>query len=240
MLPTKSESHSPKVFLSYSSKDAPAATAIRESLMERGLDVWSSEDIQPGDNIPASIQQEINAADDVLILISSSSEDNPWVEYEAAAALAARESGEGKRIIPVLLDSRSKPPPILSRFNYLDLSKEGRWANELDRLAKTVGRGRAQMTAEEEDSLEIQRLKAEQLVLDRMRVDHEIRSLRRELYLRLALGLAVIASLFVGVLSVILGFVGIRSPLAAVLGAAVGVVATLVSRSWILWSSEER
>lgn len=219
-----------RVFLSYSSKDGVAAEEIRESLSGRGAEVWSSQDLRPGDNIAASIQQEINEADDVLILVSKSSEDSPWMDYEAAAAIAARQSGRPKRIIPVLLDSRASPPPILSRFNYLDLSHKDQWGTELDRLTSTLDTGGPKFTLAEEAFLERQQIAAEELALERARLDLELHSVRLELSLRVALTLVTVLST---VTLIVLGIVGVfgelSGPALTLLGGVAGALLTRLS-----------
>lgn len=228
MSPTQRKEPPRRVFLSYSSEDDAAADTIRQSLAAYGVEVWSSEDLKPGDNIAASIQREIDEADDVLILMSPSSEESPWVEYEAAAALATRELGaRRKRIIPVLLDANVRPPPVLARFNYLDLSNPDKWQEGLTRLAKTVELDEPELTNEEEKRLEREHLAIEKLALEQARIAHETRVALHEGLLRFALKIAVAVSATAFLFLVLLGVLGqVSEVVIAFLGTVVGALFT--------------
>lgn len=122
-----------RVFISYRRADSlPTAARIADELRSNSgvKDLFVDiDDIQYGDNFATQIQQKMDAAGVVLILLGRDwrgaypdgsgariLEDGDWVRQEAAAALAS-----GKRIIPVLIDGALMPakadlPADLSRL----------------------------------------------------------------------------------------------------------------------------
>jgi hypothetical protein len=228
-----------RIFLSYSFKDSEAAEAIRESLSRNGAEVWSTQDLRPGDNVAASIQHEINEADDVVILVSTSSEGSSWIDYEAAAAIAARQTGTLDRIIPVLLDPKAKPPPALAQFQYLDFSHQQSWADQLDRLESSLSDQGADLTLSEEIELEQQQLRLKRLALEEEQFELEARYVRLEGFLHLTLTLIGTLSILALVILGLLGVFGsLSGSVVALLGLLLGLFTSRVSldfRSFRRW-----
>lgn len=60
----------PRIFLGYARDDQEAADWIRRALVKEGVDVWSDQDLNAGDDLFAGVQKEINEADVVLLMLS--------------------------------------------------------------------------------------------------------------------------------------------------------------------------
>lgn len=102
------------VFLSAGSADGAVAAVLRESLIEKGVQVWSDDDIPPGAPWEFEIEQAIAKADAVVAL--SSDVPSKWVEREVDAA---RE--QGTMVIPVVMGDNAVVPKGLESFQQISV-----------------------------------------------------------------------------------------------------------------------
>lgn len=106
------------IFISHSTHDRETARALSNQLREAGAHVWLDEErLMPGDSIAGEISKAIEASDAVLFLISGAFSKNRWLSSEVATALA-----HGKKIVPVVTDSKAEVPLLLRDRVYLDIS----------------------------------------------------------------------------------------------------------------------
>lgn len=96
------------VFISYSHKDEIYAKQISAAIPKE-FEVWiDKNEIKPGENISAAIQDGLSASDYYVLIISESSNKSSWVKREVSAAFEL--SIEKKlSVIPVLLDESEIP-----------------------------------------------------------------------------------------------------------------------------------
>ena len=81
--------HRPKVFVSYSNKDAVLARLMIECLEENDVECFFSErDIAPGKEFDEEIAARIRGADLLLVIWTAHSQKSIWVNQELAAATA--------------------------------------------------------------------------------------------------------------------------------------------------------
>lgn len=106
----------PKVFLSHGSEDKqrfviPFATSLRS----KGIDVWLDKwEILPGDSLVDKLFEEgLKEAQAVLIVVSSTSVDKPWVRQELNTAIVNRITRQTK-VIPIVLDKAEVPEALRS------------------------------------------------------------------------------------------------------------------------------
>lgn len=79
----------PKIFLSYSTRDAVLARMIVHVFAENGVECFLAErDIQTGSEFDSKICDQIRHTNVLLVLWSSSSASSPWVNQEVGMALA--------------------------------------------------------------------------------------------------------------------------------------------------------
>ncbi|MDJ0702287.1 MAG: TIR domain-containing protein [Leptolyngbyaceae cyanobacterium MO_188.B28] len=125
-----------QIFLSHAEEDRDAQEIIYELLIKQGLTIWKSgQDIQTGVDFKAAIKRGIEAADNVIYLLSPDALRSPWCQDELDYALSLN-----KRIIPVLI----KPvdldalPNELQALQFIDLTNpmqaSGDCLNESDLL----------------------------------------------------------------------------------------------------------
>lgn len=118
----------PRIFISYSRKDEEFARQLATSLTASGADVWIDlEDIPAGMKWSSAIQEGLDTADLMVVIISPDSMGSRNVEDEWQYYL-----DNGKPVIPVLL----RPAKIhfqLARIQYIDFHNQpyGRALNQL-------------------------------------------------------------------------------------------------------------
>jgi hypothetical protein len=96
-----------EVFLSYSHRDEDLRNELEKhlSILKRqgAIDVWSDHRIGPGEEIGGQIDQHLESADVILLLVSSDFLDSDYCyDVEMARAMERHEQGEA-RVIPVIL-----------------------------------------------------------------------------------------------------------------------------------------
>jgi hypothetical protein len=91
-------------FISYSSVDEDFCRQLHGHLQDAGLRIWfAPHDIQGGQKLHEQIDHAIRAYDKLLLVLSASSIQSPWVEFEIRRA-RKREMAEQRRLLfPVRL-----------------------------------------------------------------------------------------------------------------------------------------
>lgn len=101
----------PKVFISHASEDKSSfVVEFARRLRENGVDVWLDQwEMKPGDNLVDKIFEEgLKDAHAVIVVLSKSSVQKPWVRAELNASVVNRISRE-MRLIPVVIDDCEVP-----------------------------------------------------------------------------------------------------------------------------------
>jgi hypothetical protein len=74
------------IFISYSKNDAQLTMDLARDLEARGYTTWWDTSLLPGDEFPAEIQRQINAAKVVIVIWTNTSVNSRWVNAEAKLA----------------------------------------------------------------------------------------------------------------------------------------------------------
>ena len=91
------------VFLSHSSRDLEAARRLAQDLRAEGHHVWLDEwEIHVGDCIHSKIEEGIQKADFLVLLLSSHAVASKWVEREWKAAHWNEVESNAVALLPVL------------------------------------------------------------------------------------------------------------------------------------------
>jgi hypothetical protein len=98
--------HFPSCFIGHVAEDGEFAELLQEDLQKHGIPCWCAlEDLTIGDKLQEGIQDSIRLHDKLLLLLSASSLNNPWIKREVRVA-RERELREGKLVVfPIRLDN---------------------------------------------------------------------------------------------------------------------------------------
>ncbi len=104
----------PRVFVSYSHKEAAWAKEFAQALSQRGLQVWIDQlAVQAGESIREAVEKGLRESDIFVTLIDPSTLSSPSLFFELGAAI-----GLGKRVVAVVpedFDSSQLPLPLRTR-----------------------------------------------------------------------------------------------------------------------------
>lgn len=108
-----------RVFVSHATADKWIARVLCEKLEAIGVVTFRDDrDIAGGDHIPARLRQEINSADEFLVLLTPNSIDRQWVTLELGAAWQ-----RDMRIVALLYSVKIEDiPAILHERKLIDLN----------------------------------------------------------------------------------------------------------------------
>jgi tetratricopeptide (TPR) repeat protein len=93
-----------KIFISYARGDQGVTDLLAKALSDQGWSVWWDREIRTGTTWARAIEQQMDAADCVIVLWSKNSVDSDWVRIEAAEGL------KRKILIPITIDEQVAPP----------------------------------------------------------------------------------------------------------------------------------
>jgi len=120
----------PTVFLSHAATDQPIVQVLHDEIKRvfaNGVEVFASSvpgELKPGDPWLDRVNEQLNRASAVIVLITPISLNRPWIWFEVGASWSRMEAGKG-RILPVgvpEIDKGSLPEP-LSRLHAMSLGK---------------------------------------------------------------------------------------------------------------------
>lgn len=100
---TNQSGETPFIFLSHKSEDRQKVNALAETIERKGLRIWWSAKLLPGEIWPAVIDEKLKAASCVLVVWTNRSILSNWVQSEARFAYKER------KLIPVLLEKCTIP-----------------------------------------------------------------------------------------------------------------------------------
>ncbi|HEX9439703.1 MAG TPA: toll/interleukin-1 receptor domain-containing protein, partial [Roseiflexaceae bacterium] len=94
------------IFISHASKDDEFVKELRLALEGQGLSAWvDSRKLRGGAKLAPEIEQAIEQARQVIVVLSPNTQNSPWVRKEIQQALQVeqRRKDDGYRVIPLLL-----------------------------------------------------------------------------------------------------------------------------------------
>jgi hypothetical protein len=124
-----------KVFISSSVKDIDLARDISRRLKEAGIDVYSvDKSAVPGEAIFNKITVDLGRADEVLLILTDNSIDNPNLMYELGAATSLR-----KRVTPVIVGLEpNKLPSLMKGLNFVKYTDLPKYISDLEKRVKAA------------------------------------------------------------------------------------------------------
>jgi hypothetical protein len=123
-----------QVLISSTQKDWDLAENLAQSVRETGADVVSIvKTSAQGEAVDISLRRALQKADEVVIILTDRSLNDPLLLLEMGAAFSLR-----KRLIPILVGIEdSEIPPLIARFPYVRYSQLRRYLSELQERAKS-------------------------------------------------------------------------------------------------------
>lgn len=115
-----------RIFLSHSHRDAPLAARTSTELEKNGFQVWNADrDLLPGDNWAETVAQALKESNTMVVLLTPTTMESPWVKKEIEYALGSRNYSD--RLIPVVVGDPDKIPTseipwILHKFQWFDIT----------------------------------------------------------------------------------------------------------------------
>lgn len=128
----------PHIFISYARPDQAFAHALKVRLQAANFEVWTDQDIPPGQEWQAVIDEAIKASFVVVVVTTPHASRSEYVLYEWSFAL-----GVGLRVIPLLLERTEPTHPRLAALHWVDFvpPAEQKW----DGLIALLEQVRAEM-----------------------------------------------------------------------------------------------
>jgi hypothetical protein len=111
------------IFISYSHQDSDFAIKLASQLVQHKAHVWIDKwELQVGDSIIARIQDAIENASALLVILSKASVESEWCKVELESGLHRELDEKRVVVLPVLLED-CDIPPFLKRKIYADFRK---------------------------------------------------------------------------------------------------------------------
>jgi len=121
-----------QIFISYASDDRQQAQFLAETLERYGWSVWWDRGIPIGKPFDEVIEEELSAAECVIVLWSRLSVSSRWVKSEAAEGI------ERSILIPVLIDEVKVPLEFRRIQTARLVGWRGDFSPEFNRLLRTI------------------------------------------------------------------------------------------------------
>ena len=104
-----------QIFISYSKKDSEFSYKLADDLESAGFKVWIDRSIGGGEDWRKSIERNLRASGEVIIVVSPNSMTSEWVTHEGSLAY-----GWEKNLFPVLIEPVASLPPWLEEYQWID------------------------------------------------------------------------------------------------------------------------
>jgi hypothetical protein len=78
------------IFISYSRRDQVFAEKLADDLIASGFKVWIDRTLQAGDQWERSIEQNLENAQDVVLILSHNSLKSEWARHEGSMSYALK------------------------------------------------------------------------------------------------------------------------------------------------------
>jgi hypothetical protein len=123
-----------QVLISSTPKDKDLAENLAQSVRDAGALVLSVEQTPTrGETIDFDLRRLIRKADEVVLILTDRSLNNPYLLIEMGAAFSLR-----KRVIPILVGiDESEVPPLIAQFRYVRYANLRGYLSELEQRVRS-------------------------------------------------------------------------------------------------------
>jgi TIR domain len=123
-----------KVFISSALKDFDLERDLANRLEHAGIEVLSHDKKAASETISSRVTKALSSADEVFVILSGESIENPNLMFELGAASSLR-----KRVTPILVGLEpAKIPSIIKSLNYIKYPDLGQYIADLEKRAKAA------------------------------------------------------------------------------------------------------
>ena len=123
-----------KVFISSALKDFDLERDLVNRLEHAGIEVLSHDKKPAAEKISSRVTKALSGADEIFVILSAESIENPNLMFELGAASSLR-----KRVTPILVGLEvAKVPSIIKSLNYIKYPDLGRYIADLEKRAKAA------------------------------------------------------------------------------------------------------
>jgi hypothetical protein len=165
---SKNSSKHPSCFISYSVKDDKFIQRFRNQLANKGVRSWlAPRDLPFGAPTRDVIESQIKSHDRLIVVLSKSSLQSQWVQFEVETALEIERKKKSAIIIPVCIDDqvfkskvswarhivRTKNIAMYQHWERSDSSFVDEFVRRIMRRARTRGRAKAEVTSKASGAL---------------------------------------------------------------------------------------
>jgi hypothetical protein len=122
-----------QVLISSTPRDSDLAENLAQSVRDAGASVLSVEQTPSrGETIDFDLRRVLRKADEVILVLTDRSLNNPYLLYEMGAAFSLH-----KRVIPILVGiEESEIPPLIAQFRYARYADLRSYLAELEQRAR--------------------------------------------------------------------------------------------------------
>lgn len=129
---------SKRAFAVHAAADELLLRQLRVDLRAAGIELITFENlVRPGTDFAAQIETVMRNSPVVIVVISRSTANRPWVSAEVSLALAQQQTSP-KLIIPVLIERDAELPFFLKNLQYIDMSTPEKYRVALDHLVGAI------------------------------------------------------------------------------------------------------
>jgi hypothetical protein len=127
-----------KVFISHAAEDREPAALLARQLQSEGLDVWTSDAIDPGDNWARQVGEQLESADFIVFLMTAAGARSEYVRRNVEFAISdVRFKG---RVITAIFNGADdrQIPWILRKLVCVSIDPEEDTASGMARVTEAV------------------------------------------------------------------------------------------------------
>lgn len=107
-----------KLFISYAHTDKWQVKQLVEILQSAGHDPWFDNRLLPGQDWKQELAKAIDNCETFVYALTPESVESEWCQWEFKHAVE-----QGKPVLPILMQSKTKVPDVIRKYQYADFSE---------------------------------------------------------------------------------------------------------------------
>lgn len=149
-----------RIFLSHSSQDKELVKRVNSDLLAHKYETWiDHKRMEGGDQLPSEIQNGLEQCKVLILFMSRSSMNSPWVNAEWNNFFARQMDGEELKIIPIRIEKDAQRPQLLRNLLYIDFADLSDYETSLSMLLRALNKYASQEISIEFNSSSVSTIK---------------------------------------------------------------------------------